>query len=183
MDRRQKKSRNAILNAFITLLSKKEFDKITVEQIIQIADVGRATFYAHFETKDFLLKELCHELFAHVFESDLKLKSSHKHVFSCDAPDSVFLHLFKHFENNDNHISTLLTSQNNHLFLNYFKNNLEGLINTHLSLFEYKKPQSIPNEFWVNHIESTFIETLRWWLKNGKQQTPEQITDYFITIV
>ena len=68
MDRRQKKTRENIFKAFIELLSKKHYNNITVGEIIERADVGRATFYSHFETKDFLLKELCEELFCHIFD-------------------------------------------------------------------------------------------------------------------
>ena len=51
MDRRQRKTREAIFSAFIALLSKRGFEQITVGEIIERADVGRATFYAHFESK------------------------------------------------------------------------------------------------------------------------------------
>ena len=69
MDRRQRRTREAIFRAFTELLAKKSLDRITVGEIIERADVGRATFYAHFETKDFLLRELCRELFCHVFDA------------------------------------------------------------------------------------------------------------------
>ena len=98
MDRRKRKTREAIFIAFTELLAKKDFTQITVGEIIEKADVGRATFYAHFETKDFLLKELCGELFCHIFDTMKEEKAEHRHIFDCDAPDSVFLHLLQHLQ-------------------------------------------------------------------------------------
>ena len=95
MDRRQRKTREAIFKAFILLLSKKHYNNITVGEIIEIADVGRATFYSHFETKDFLLKELCRELFDHIFNVEKHDFNANRTIFDCDNSDDVFLHLFK----------------------------------------------------------------------------------------
>lgn len=179
MDRRQRKTRNAIFEAFIQLLSERDYTQITVGQIIERADVGRATFYAHFETREFLLKELCQELFAHVFEPT----HGHSELFHCDAPSSVFLHLFQHLRRNDNNILRLLRGRNDELFLGYFKENLTRSVKDQLPLFAHRKDARLPEDFWLDHICATFVETVRWWIENGLTQTPEQITEYFMLAV
>lgn len=183
MDRRQRKTREAIFNSFTELLSKKDYNRITVGEIIEGADIGRATFYSHFETKDLLLKELCRELFCHIFDTESHNQNEHKHIFTCDGADSVFLHLFSHFQKNDNNILTLLSSENNELFLRYFKSNLENLLEYQPSLLESGKKNGVPQSFIKNHIIATFVETLKWWIDNGMKESPEVITEYFFKVI
>lgn len=181
MDRRQRKTRDAIFRAFIALLAQKHYSQITVEQIISAADVGRATFYAHFETKDYLLKDLCRELFDHVFAAETGDAAGG--LFACDASGSAFLHLFRHLQNNDNHIMELLSSRNNELFLDYFKTGLTELVKNERHLFAEKKPPELPESFWISHIVYTFTHTVLWWAENGLRETPETITGYFLLAV
>lgn len=183
MDRRQKKTREAIFSAFEKLLSKKSYDRITVGEIIECADVGRTTFYAHFETKDYLLKELCKELFCHIFDSTGKGRSDHKHIFKCDAPSSVFLHLLQHLQRNDHNILDLLSCESNAVFLRYFKENLIRLVKDQMSVFEDRFSPELPRDFCINHISATFVETVRWWIENGMRESTEELTDYFMEIV
>lgn len=183
MDRRQKKTREAILNAFTDLLSKKKYDRITVGEIIDAADIGRATFYSHFETKDFLLKELCTELFCHVFDATQTKECGHKHIFECDAPSSVFLHLLKHLEKNDHNILNLLISDNNDLFLAYFKENLKKLIKNQPHLISKKPAKDLPEDFYINHVTVSFVETVRWWIENGMKESTRTLLEYFDAII
>ena len=183
MDRRQRKTREAIFNAFTNLLFEKDFYKITVEEIINLADIGRATFYSHFETKDYLLKEFCAELFCHIFDSENAEGQDHRHIFNCDGSEPVFQHLFRHLQKNDNNILTLLASKNNELFLSYFRTGIEGLVESHFNLFRCGNMKNIPESFLKNHITAALIETIRWWIDNGMKESPEVITKYFLSVV
>ena len=183
MDRRQRKSREAIFKAFTTLLSQQPLSQITVGQIIDQADVGRATFYSHFETKDFLLKAFCEELFCHIFDDICPENCNHRHIFEGSNSDSVFLHLFSHIAKNDNNLLTLLSCRNNDVFLQYFRDSLTLLIENQITLFSDRKDPMLPDSLWQQHIVTTFIDTLKWWVAGGLLQSPEVITDYFFKIV
>ena len=117
MDRRQKKTRDAIFSAFAELLSQKHYNQISVQEIIDAANVGRTTFYAHFETKDYLLKSLCEELFGHIIDTAMGLPHGHYHYSCGNKTDSVFLHLVRHLQENDRNILELLSSENNEIFM------------------------------------------------------------------
>ena len=124
MDRRQKKTRKAIFIAFNELLSNKAYDKITVQEIISAADIGRTTFYAHFDTKEALLEALCEDLFLHIKDSINHLPHAHGLYQQSIYPVSVFGHLLQHLQQNENKILELLASDNNEIFLRYFRDHL-----------------------------------------------------------
>lgn len=183
MDRRQQKTREAIFYAFTGLLSNKNYNQISVQEIIDEANVGRTTFYAHFETKDFLLKELCEELFNHIIDTAMGLEDKHYHC-NCGAKnDSVFLHLLRHLQENDLNVLGLLSSENNDIFLRYFKSNLKKLIiNQYVNKGEFKT-SSLPEDYLVNHISSSFVEAVNWWISRKMKEKPEEITEYFLSCI
>ncbi len=183
MDRRQKKTREAIFKAFTELLAEKNYNQIAVQDIIDAADIGRTTFYAHFETKDYLLKDLCEELFGHIIDTAMGLPHGHYHYSCGTETDSVFLHLLRHLQENDRNILELLACQNNEIFLRYFKSNLKKLIMIQYADKGLLQNSKLPQDYLVNHISSSFVETVEWWLSHKMQQTPEQMTEYFLSVI
>ncbi|WP_438490955.1 TetR/AcrR family transcriptional regulator [Paenibacillus sp. IHBB 3054] len=55
MNVRMTQTKQSLINAFFHLVSKKDFEKITIADITKGAQVNRATFYAHFTDKYELL--------------------------------------------------------------------------------------------------------------------------------
>jgi AcrR family transcriptional regulator len=54
-DRRVERSRDALHRAALALVQEKGFDAVTIEDIVERANVGRSTLYAHFDGKEGLL--------------------------------------------------------------------------------------------------------------------------------
>jgi len=50
-------------------------------------------------------------------------------------------------------------------------------------MFEQGRAEKLPEDFWLNHIAATFVETVRWWIDNGIIETEETITKYFFLAV
>jgi AcrR family transcriptional regulator len=65
-DRRVKRTRKVLQDAFLALMAEKSFQTISVQDIADRADVNRATFYAHFVDKYALLDHVVGEWFRQV---------------------------------------------------------------------------------------------------------------------
>ena len=58
-DRRSNRTRELLSGALVELMLEKRYDSITVQDILDRADIGRSTFYAHYTDKeDLLMSEL-----------------------------------------------------------------------------------------------------------------------------
>ena len=49
LDRRTKRTKKLLTDAFITLLSTKNLNEITIKELCDTADINRGTFYLHYQ--------------------------------------------------------------------------------------------------------------------------------------
>ena len=68
-DRRVRRTRNALGDALMALMQEHPFESITVQDILDRAQIGRSTFYAHYRDKD--------DLFLSDAEDFLEMMSNH----------------------------------------------------------------------------------------------------------
>jgi AcrR family transcriptional regulator len=172
MDRRQRKSRQAIFRAFTDLLKKENYSKITVQQIIDLADVGRTTFYSHFETKDDLLESFCSEIFEHVFSDELDKEKTHDFSGEHDTKARI-THILYHLQEHIDYLPGILTGDSDAVFMGYFKERLSELFKKAV-----RESENVPYDYMLNHMVNDFAETIRWWARHG-QYSPEEISAFF----
>jgi AcrR family transcriptional regulator len=182
MDRRTEKTRAAVYSAFYELLSKKSYSRITVQEIIDGANIGRSTFYSHFETKDELLKTICTNLFSHVFSAKLHTRLLHNPVPTDEDILAVFSHILYHLSENGKNIRGILSCESSELFLRYFREYLDQLAKVLVSRRETARPLSVPKDFLIHHISGSFIEMVRWWFKNDLRQSPEEMARIYFAV-
>lgn len=173
MDRRQLKTRKAIFKAFRNLLEKKRYDRITVQEIIDEADVGRSTFYSHFETKDLLLNAMCEDMFYHIFENDPCPYVGKDHDL-----EGELSHTLWHIRDSKTDLSGILLSDSGELFMQYFKEHLYTMFEHHIESFK----TDVPKDFLLNHLVGSFAEMVKWWLKENMKTSPETTAKYFIEL-
>ncbi len=179
MDRRQQKTRNAIISAFEILISKKHYNKITVQEIIDQANIGRTTFYAHFETKEDVLDSLCEDLFSHIFNEDLTKELTHDFSKTKHSESSMLTHILYHLKEDKLRYKKLFSGQSAEIFWERFKILFSEKINEAISKGIWKTEKNIPESLYTELYISSFVETSKWWFSNSCKETPEQIVGYF----
>ena len=179
MDRRQQKTRDAIFKAFSKLLEKKKYNNITVQDIIDEANVGRSTFYAHFETKDELLKAMCTDIFSHVLSDVLLSEETHDFSTRNNGLEAKITHILYHIKDSKKDIIGILSCESSELFMNYFKLYLMEMFKKHLDEIKV----AAPTDFVLNHLVGSFAESIKWWITHEMKYSPEDIARYFLSVI
>src|SRR3954454_11147784 len=96
VDRRVARTRGLLQRALMTLILKKAYDAITVEEICEAADVGRSTFYAHYTGKDDLKRSGLEQLRRTLVERHEGRTSAAGDRFSFSLP--MFEHARDHID-------------------------------------------------------------------------------------
>ncbi len=174
MDRRQKKTRRAIYQAFEELMSTQHYSAVTVAQIIERADIGRSTFYSHFETKDELLQDMCEEMFDHIFEGVNDYCVTHADLQTADLQGKL-AHLLYHLRDTHSGICGKLIMEGEPYFTAYFRTKLGTLFRKEMPL----RTMDVPEDLAIDMHTSAFCESITWWFRNDANVEPEQLAAWF----
>jgi AcrR family transcriptional regulator len=176
-DRRVLRTRAMLLGSLLDLLVECDYEELSVQDIVDRANVGRSTFYTHFlDKRELLLSgvEQLQTLLAgqHTGADGAALRSEQLLGFS--------LPLFLHVEGNMRFCRTLLGPRCSAVIEPHFQRLLGDLLSAELSVRMLAGATPVvPLDAIVSYIVSAFIGLLRWWMEQPNRSSAEEINRQF----
>ena len=160
-------TKECIRTALLSLMAIKIFEQITVTEIIKRAGVSRGGFYRNYQSKEDVLQEICSELFQYILE----FMTVHKFY---ENTRLWFIDLFHIIAENQEAYKLLVNAQVPKNVVLEFD---EGSI-----LKKLQKNDSALERYRALAIAKGITEIVVVWVKNGMQETPEEMTEIMLQI-
>jgi AcrR family transcriptional regulator len=144
----------------MSLILRKGYDAITVQDIIEEADVGRSTFYAHYTGKEDLLRSGFQTLRRELKEAQHAARS--KAEGSCEEPLGFSLAMFEHVARYTDAWYALVGGRGGVVVESEIRKVLAEIAREGLK--GLKDDAAVPQELRVQFVVSTFFTVLAWWL-------------------
>jgi AcrR family transcriptional regulator len=173
-DRRSERTRHLLSEALVELIREKGYSAITVSDIIERANVGRSTFYAHFRDKDDLFaREMARVI--DVLGQNV-MHGSHTESFLFPS-----LGLFRHVGEEYELYKALTWSSGAETWMKHVQKSLSDKIE--YGLAHSQKKFSLPIPALAQFVAGSFLTLLKWWLDNKMIYSPEQMDEIFRKLI
>ncbi|HYF65203.1 MAG TPA: TetR/AcrR family transcriptional regulator [Herpetosiphonaceae bacterium] len=165
-DRRIQRTQQTLRMALLELIDEKGYAAVTVQDIAERANIGRATFYLHYPDKEHLLLAWMEHILA-----DLKAQFAGR-------PETLSFIAFEHIAHHRDLYRTLLSERGSALITVRMRNLLAGEIEDHLCGQCGVPAGSIPAFGLVGqHVAGALFAAIHWWLNSDQSSSPAQMSE------
>jgi AcrR family transcriptional regulator len=183
-DRRVQRTRQLLQDALVSLMIEKGYEETTVQDIIDRANVGRATFYAHFADKDTLLVSRLEDL------RELLVRRQREVVeASGDAKTRGFgfsLALLEHAHSHLALYQAIVGRKSGSVVLQRIQAMVADLVRGELAARERGGSGAAAarqRDLAVQYVTGAFMAVLTWWLDHGARLEAEEVDAQFRHLV
>jgi AcrR family transcriptional regulator len=176
-DRRVRRTRELLRRALLSLIQEQGYERITVQDILDRADVGRSTFYAHYRDKDDLLLSGFEDI-------RLALAAEREAAETAAGATSEFLQpllaVFRHVEGHRHFWQPLARKGGADVVVRILRDNVTDLVREHFrSQFPGLKRNQPQLEAAVQFAAGACMGLLLWWLDNDIPYSAEELYSSF----
>lgn len=179
LDRRKVRTRQLLRDALMALIAEKGYAAITVQDITDRANLGRATFYLHYRDKDELLAGALEALF-----DDLRAQVDVASMGNWLDSQPPSLRAFQHAQQYHALYKVLLSEQ----VVTYVARRVRQYLmivaeHSLKALVPDTQTLSIPAPIIASYIAGALYSLVIWWLENDMPHSPEYMAQMFSRLV
>jgi len=179
IDRRAARTRRALHEALIALILRQGYEATTIQDIIDAADVGRSTFYAHYTGKEDLLRGEFAALRAELTAA--RRDASGRRDGGRDEPLAFSLAMFEHACGYKQVYRALVGGRGSAVAVNEIRRVLSDVVRDDLS--GAWDDRTVSRELAVEFVVSTFLTVLTWLLTRKPKLAPSEADAMFRRLV
>jgi AcrR family transcriptional regulator len=176
-DRRVQRTRELLQKALIELISERGYDAITIQDIVDRANVGRTTFYVHYNSKDELFIS-CHEAIVSEFHFGPLYPHSREELLAPEAPAGM-TSAYRHLEDARALLYSIFQGKDSLLILRRIRDWSAQEIEASLRAAFAEAESTIPFDVLANYLAGAQIALVQWWLEKRQPLTPENLAQTF----
>ena len=171
-DRRILRTRKTLHEALLTLIIEKGFEAVSVQDVIQRANVGRSTFYSHFkDTEDLFLSGF--ENLWSLFDQHLTEQAAQKATVW-----DLSLIVFQHAQEYGEVYRALVGRRGEKLMSAHLYKYLSAIMKDALKA-EWTTEKLVPLEVVVHHLVSSLVALLIWWVNHDLSDPPRHMNEMY----
>ena len=175
IDRRSLRTRTALRDALIELITERGWDDIAVRDICVRANIGRSTFYLHYPNKDELLQGGFEGLQAEL-QRQARTRSDDASPSTEDSVSFLFVPgLIEHAHEQRKLFRGLIGRRSGYVVQQRFREMVIRLITDELPT----STGSFPREAVARSLAGAFVELLSWWIEQCAPLPPKELAALF----
>ena len=178
-DRRVHRTRKLIHEAMVSLMLEKGYEKITIQDIIDRANIGRSTFYAHYQDKeDLLLRGVAEIAYGEAVEE--AVSEDIEQLDRAQIFDKIStVNMFTHVKVNERIHQIMFNKSENSILEKgtaFLYENIKAQIER---LVEDGQEPAVPVSTLAVFLTGGLMSLTRWWLENDFAYSPQQMDELF----
>lgn len=178
IDRRVRRTRDALQKALISLILDKGYEALTIEEICAAANVGRSTFYAHYTSKDDLKRSAIDEHLRTLFQQRRNAHSGG--AADGQQPVSPTLAILEHAREHRDYCRAMVRGDSATLAVETIRNALADHMRQEIRELDFDGSSgAFLREFSVQYMVGAFMSVLTWWIQGGARRPAEEMEDLF----
>jgi AcrR family transcriptional regulator len=169
-----RRTRRSLVEALVALVRQKSYNAITVQDLLDHADVGRSTFYAHYRGKDDLLLKS--------FERLVTTLDEHMDLEGPTTRVAPVRELFAHVGRMADFYQALVRARVIDHQAQGRTDHFARLIERRLAARPGEPGGAVPLPVRARALAGALFALLQWWVERRPLHTPEQMDEMFHAI-